>query len=170
MIFAVSEHSLNASTPYIFRSYQGPPNQLPDCTIWKALLATMAHPKLFKSIEIGDSMRGSFVRGNLGCSNPIAHVLSEVGTLYPGRHVGSIINIGAGHTRAIHIPKPNPFQRILPTNVLVAMKKIATGSEHEDMAMRFRDAASVYFPFSVDQGMQNVAMKQWQRLSEVVLS
>jgi hypothetical protein len=171
MIFAMSKHNLNASRPRIFRSYQGPANQLPDCTIWEALRAAMAHPDFFKGIEIGEpSMRESFIGGDLGCSNPIAHVLSEVSELYPGQHVASIVSIGAGHARTIHIPKPNPFQQILPTNVLVAMKNIATDSERvaEDMAMRFQDTPNVYFRFSVDQGMQNVAMSQWQRLGEVV--
>jgi predicted acylesterase/phospholipase RssA len=171
MIFAMSKHNMNASTPRIFRSYQGPANQMPDCTIWEALRATMAHPDLFKSIDIGESsMRESFVGGDLGCSNPIPHVLAEVGALFPNQHVASIICIGAGHTRTIHIPKPNPLQRILPTNVLIAMKNIATDSERvaEDMAMRFQDTPNVYFRFSVDQGLQNVALSHWQRQSEVV--
>jgi hypothetical protein len=144
---------------------------MPDCTIWEALRATTAHPDLFKSIDIGEpSMRESFVGGDLGCSNPISHVLAEVAAVYPDRRVSSIICIGAGHTRTIHIPKPNPLQRILPTNVLLAMKEIATDSERiaEDMVVRFQDTSNVYFRFNVDQGLQNVALSQWQRQSEVI--
>ncbi|KAG8746498.1 hypothetical protein FRC11_012690, partial [Ceratobasidium sp. 423] len=62
----------------MFRSYKAASNPGPDCTMWEALYATMAHPDLFKSIDIEDSgVRQSFVGGELGCSNPIAHVPAE---------------------------------------------------------------------------------------------
>jgi predicted acylesterase/phospholipase RssA len=140
MIFAMSKHNMNAGIPSIFRSYQGPNNQMPDCTIWEALCASMAHPGLFKSIDIGDrSMRESFVDGGLGCSNPIAHVLGEASALYPNQYVSSITSIGSGHSRTIQIPKPSLVQRFLPTHVLVTMKNIATDSERvaQEMEVRF---------------------------------
>lgn len=170
MVFAMSKHNMNAKVPTIFRSYQAPVNQAPDCAIWEALCATTAHPELFKSVEIGEpNMRESFVDGGLGCNNPIRHVLSEVKRLYPNRRVASILSIGAGHTRTIHIPEPSPFQRILPTNVMIAMKEIASDSESvaQDMATRFRGMVGVYFRLSVDQGMQSVKLDDWERLGEV---
>jgi hypothetical protein len=171
MVFAMFKDNMNASIPCIFRSYHGYANQMPNCFIWEALRAAMAHPDLFKSIEIGESsVRQSFVGAELGCSNPTAHVLTEVGALYPDKHVASVVSIGGGHTRTIHIPKPDPFLRIMPTNVLITMKAIATDSERvaEDMAIRFQNTTDVYFRFSVDQGMQNLSLSKWQRQSEVV--
>ncbi|KEP54088.1 patatin-like phospholipase, partial [Rhizoctonia solani 123E] len=106
-IFAMSRHNLNAGLPVLFRSYTVTANRGPDSTIWEALYATMAHPDLFKSIQIVDSsVSQSFVGGELGCSNPIAHALSEVKRVYPDRQVACIISIGAGHTRTIQVPTP----------------------------------------------------------------
>ncbi|KAG9080219.1 hypothetical protein FRC06_006934 [Ceratobasidium sp. 370] len=58
----------------------------------------------------------------------------------------------------------------MPTNVLIAMKNIATDSERvaQDMEVRFQDTTNLYFRFSVNQGMQNVRMSHWQMQSEVV--
>ncbi|KAG9073867.1 hypothetical protein FS749_014606, partial [Ceratobasidium sp. UAMH 11750] len=172
MVFAMSEHNMNASTPRIFRSYQVSNNQTPNCPIWQALRATTAHPELFKSIDIRDTsgIGESLVGGDMGCSNPTPHVLAEVGALYSDRHIASIVCIGSGHARTIHIPRPNPLHRIMPINVLTAMKNIATDNERvaQEMAMRFQETAGVYFRFSVDQGMQDVRTSQWQRTNEVV--
>jgi hypothetical protein len=171
MVFAMSKHNMNAGIPTIFRSYVAAANSGPDCTIWEALSATMAHPELFKSIDIDEySIPQSFVGGELGCSNPIAHVLNEVKRVYPNRHVSCILSIGVGHARTIHIPNPSPSERILRTEELIVMKDLATDSERvaEEMSTRFHDTERVYFRFSVDQGMQVVHAGDWEKLDEVV--
>ncbi|KAG8717983.1 hypothetical protein FRC09_013341 [Ceratobasidium sp. 395] len=173
MVFAMSEHNMNASTPRIFRSYQGLANQMPNCPIWQVLRATMAHPELFKSFQIGKTsgVQERLVGGDTACSNPIRHVLAEFSALYPKLHVASIVCIGAGHARTIHIPKLNPLHRLMlmPMNVLEAMKNIATDSEREaqDMAVRFQSTVDVYFRFNVDQGMQDAQMSKWQEENQV---
>ncbi|KAG8707715.1 hypothetical protein FRC09_001652 [Ceratobasidium sp. 395] len=128
MVFAMSEYNMNASTPHIFRSYQGLSNQIPNCPIWQVLRATMAHPELFKSFQIGEAstLPESLVGGDIACSNPTPHVLAEFSALYPEGYVASIVCIGTGHARTIQIPKSNPLHRIMPTNVLMAMRDIAT--------------------------------------------
>jgi hypothetical protein len=171
MVFAMSKHIMNASRPTIFRSYEVGANSGPNCTIWEALYATMAHPDLFKSIEIGEhSVRQSFIGGELGCSNPIAHVLAEAKRVYPNRHVSCILSIGAGHARTIHIPDSSLPERIFRTKELVAMKDMATDNERvaEEMATRFRGTRGVYFRYNVDQGMQDMEAGDWERLNEVV--
>ncbi|KAG8793095.1 hypothetical protein FRC12_003900 [Ceratobasidium sp. 428] len=171
VVFAMSERNMNASTPRIFRSYQGPSNQMPDYPIWQVLRATMAHPELFKSFQIGEKSLVSewLVGGDVACSNPTWHVLAEFSALHPDLHVASIVCIGAGHARTIQIPKPNPLHRLMPTNVLMAMKDIATDSERvaQEISARFQTTSDVYFRFSVDQGMQNARMSRWQEKSEV---
>ncbi|KAG8705532.1 hypothetical protein FRC09_002893 [Ceratobasidium sp. 395] len=171
MVFAMSECNMNASTPRIFRSYQGPNNQMPNCPIWQVLRATMAHPELFKSFLVGDTSAVPewLVGGDVACSNPTWHVLAEFSALYPDLHVASIVCIGAGHARTIQIPKPNPLHRFMPTNVLMAMKDIATDSERvaQEIAVRFQTTSDVYFRFNVDQGMQDARMSRWQEKSEV---
>ncbi|KAG8796251.1 hypothetical protein FRC12_002006 [Ceratobasidium sp. 428] len=171
MVFAMSEHNMNASIPRIFRSYQGPSNQMPNCPIWQVLRATMAHPELFKSFQIGEesTVPEWLVGGDVACSNPTSHVLAEFAALYPEFHVSSVVCIGAGHARTIQIPKPNPLHRFMPMNVLMTMKDIATDSERvaQDMAIRFRSTTDMYYRFSVDQGMQDARMSRWQSRSEV---
>ncbi|KAG8777650.1 hypothetical protein FRC12_000275 [Ceratobasidium sp. 428] len=171
MVFAMSEHNMNASAPRIFRSYQGLANQMPNCPIWQVLRATMAHPELFKSFQVGETSGTPewLVGGDVACSNPTPHVLAEFSALYPELRVASIVCIGTGHARTIRIPKPNPLHRLMPMNVLMAMKDIATDNERvaQDMASRFQSTSDVYFRFSVDQGMQDARMSRWQEKSEV---
>ncbi|QRV95351.1 kinesin light chain [Ceratobasidium sp. AG-Ba] len=154
----MSAHSMTASTPRIFRSYQGPNNQMPDCPVWQVIRASMAHPELFKSMTIDDGVVSeSLVGGDVGCSNPTRHVLAEVSALYPDRHVSSIVCIGAGHARTIQIPQSSLIHRFVPTNILEAMRDVATDCERvaEEMEAQF-EGTSVYWRLSVDQGMQNV--------------
>ncbi|KAG8766152.1 hypothetical protein FRC12_007058 [Ceratobasidium sp. 428] len=170
MVFTMSKHNMNAGTPTIIRSYPTSVNPGPECTIWQALRAATAHPDMFEAMEIVDrGIPGSFVDAAMGCGNPIEHVLAEVKRIYPNRRVATIVSIGAGHRSTIHIPEPSPLQRFLPTNVIVAMKDIATDSERvaQAMAVRFRGAQNVYFRLNVDQGMQSVRLGDWDRLGEV---
>ncbi|CAE6520462.1 unnamed protein product [Rhizoctonia solani] len=170
MIFAMSRHNMNSSIPIMFRSYLASSNPGPECTIWEALYATMAHPDLFDSIDIGDyPLRQSFIGGEIGNSNPIAHVLSEVRTIYLERYVSCVLSIGAGHPGTIHIPN-SQISRVFRTKELAAMKHMATDSERvaEDMARRFEDVRGVYFRLSVDQGMQNVDTDDWEKLGDVI--
>ncbi|CAE6430660.1 unnamed protein product, partial [Rhizoctonia solani] len=72
VVFAMARHNLTATLPVMFRSYPVASNPGPDCTISNALYATMAHPDLFKSIDIVHSgVAQSFVGGEIGCSNPL---------------------------------------------------------------------------------------------------
>jgi hypothetical protein len=172
MVFAMPKHNMNAGIPTIFRSYHASTNQIPDCTIWEALSATTAHPGHFKSIDIGEPpMRESFVAGAMGCTNPIVHVLDEVKRVCPDRYVACIVCIGAGHARTIRISEPSPMQRILaPKDTNCVAMSIATDSERvaHEMAVRFGGTTDVYFRLSVEQGMQNIELDDWDQLSKVV--
>ncbi|CAE7094984.1 unnamed protein product [Rhizoctonia solani] len=170
-VFAMARHNMNASIPILFRSYDAATNPGPGCTIWQALHATMAHPELFKGIDILDtSVSQSFIGGEVGCSNPLAHVLTEVRQLYPTRRIACIVSIGAGHARTIQVPNPSWWQLVPRTRDLVVMKDMATDSERvaEEMTIRFRGRAGVYYRFNVDQGMQDMKDGSWERLGEVV--
>ncbi|CAE6408497.1 unnamed protein product [Rhizoctonia solani] len=170
VVFAMARHNLNAGLPVLFRSYTVSSNPGPDCAIWEALCATMAHPDLFKSIDIVESsVSQPFVGGELGCSNPLAHVLAEVQRLYSDRQVACIISIGAGHSRTIQVPSPSHWYTYR-TQDLVAMKDMATDSERvaEEMMLRFRNTSELYYRFSVDQGVQNMDDGSWERLGETM--
>ncbi|KAG8677978.1 hypothetical protein FRC08_018166, partial [Ceratobasidium sp. 394] len=172
MIFAMSKHNLNAGLPTIFRSYLVTADRRPDCTIWEAVGASMAHPGHFKSIDVGEPpMRESFVAGALGCSNPTAHALEEVKRVYPDRHVACIVVLGAGHPKTINIPEPSPLQRILvPSDPNAVAMSIAMDAERvaREMALRFKSTTDVYVRLSVEQGMQTVEQDGWDQLGRVV--
>ncbi|QRV92242.1 kinesin light chain [Ceratobasidium sp. AG-Ba] len=170
MVFAMSADNLNATLPCIFRSYQGVSNQMPNCPIWQALSATMAHPEMFKPAEIGpDHLRLSFLDGGLGCNNPTAHVLAEVKAVLPSRDMSSLVCIGAGHPDTIKLPQHTAFARLVPTNVLTLTKGVSMDAERvaQEMDTRFRSAKDLYFRFSVDHGMQRVEVGEWEKLSQV---
>ncbi|CUA77728.1 Kinesin light chain 1 [Rhizoctonia solani] len=164
----MAQHNMNAGLPVLFRSYTVVANPGPDCTISEALHATMAHPDLFKSIEIlVSSISQSFVGGELGCNNPIAHVLSEADRIYPEHTVASVVSIGAGHAHTIQVPEPS---RWLRTQDVIVMKDMATDSERvaEEMVARFEGTSDVYFRFNVDQGLQDMKHGSWERLGEAM--
>ncbi|CAE6489093.1 unnamed protein product [Rhizoctonia solani] len=164
LIFATLKDNINASIPVMFRSYQASANRAPDCAMWEALYATMAHPDFFKSIDIAEgSLKYSFVGGELGNSNPLAHVLAEVRDLYPDQYVSCIMSVGAGHAHTIRISNTSHRKTSL------AMKAMATGSDRvaEEMARRFQDTTGVYFRFNVDQGIQDVGTDDWEKLGTV---
>ncbi|KAG8784163.1 hypothetical protein FRC12_018914 [Ceratobasidium sp. 428] len=170
LVFTMSKHNMNSGTPTIIRSYPASVNPGPDCTIWQALRAATAHPGMFKPMELAEQgIPGSFVDAAMGCGNPIEHVLAEAKRMYPNRRVATIVSIGGGHSCTIQIPEASLFQRIFPTNVIAAMKDIATDNERvaQAMAVRFRGAQDVYFRLNVDQGMQSVRLGDWDRLGEV---
>ncbi|CUA71457.1 Nephrocystin-3 [Homo sapiens] [Rhizoctonia solani] len=168
MVFAMARHNLNAGLPVIFRSYPVTTNPGPNCTIVETLRATMAHPDLFKGIDIIESsVPQAFIGGDVGCSNPLAHVLSEVERVWPKRQVSCIYSIGAGHTRTIQMPKSSWLHR---TQDVLVMKDMATDSERvaEEMSLRFQRTSEVYFRFNVDQGTQDMKDGSWERLGEAM--
>ncbi|KAG8709503.1 hypothetical protein FRC11_005493 [Ceratobasidium sp. 423] len=141
IVFAMRKHYLTAGTSVMFRSYRDRSNSAPDCAMWEALYATMAHPDFFKSIDITEnSVKQSFVGGELGCSNPLAHVPAEVRDLYHGQHVSCVLSIGAGHARIINIPSSGRSR-----TVGEALQKMITDSERvaEETERRFQDTTGV---------------------------
>ncbi|CAE6451770.1 unnamed protein product, partial [Rhizoctonia solani] len=127
----------------------------------------MAHPDFFKSIDITEnSLKYTLVSGELGASNPLAHVLTEVRELYPGRHVSCIMSIGAGHVGTIRIPDSTYHWASLTQGTKI--KSMASDSERvaEEMAKRFQ-GTGVYFRFNVDQGIQDIEADDWEKLSSV---
>jgi predicted acylesterase/phospholipase RssA len=148
---------------------------MPDCPIWEAVRATMAHPSLFKSFEVGaPGLRERFVEGALGCGNPTSHLLDEAKRVFPGRKVASIVSIGSGHAQTIHIPQSSGLKRALRSgsSVVRALKAahgMATDNERvaDEMAKRFAKTKELYYRLNVNQGLQGVEASEWERLDEV---
>jgi hypothetical protein len=117
----------------------------------------------------GPGSRQPYIDGGVGINNPTEQVLQEAESIFPDRYIACIISIGTGKMPTIRIPKPGPFQRAVPVDVIKAMTAIATDCEkiHELLASRFQNNPHVYFRFNVEQGMQGIKLAQWEQLDKV---
>ena len=152
--------------PMLFRSYESHETH-PGCKIWEAARATSAAPTFFKRIEIGRAQ--PFVDGGVGRNNPSWAVLDEANTLFGTRPIACLVSIGAGQVEAVSIKRPGLFQQIVPTDVVDALREIATDCEgtHEHMLLLFAQLPRTYFRLNVEQGMQGIKLSEWERLSKV---
>ena len=161
----MNAHDMSANIPMLFRTYQSREPH-PDCKIWQAVRATSAAPTFFKPIEIG---RQPFIDGGLGRNNPSRLVLDEAKHIFGSRHIGLLLSIGTGMAKTIRMAKPGILQRIVPSDVIEALKEMATDCEatHETMVDLFANSPKTYFRLNVDQGMQGIKFSEWERLSSV---
>jgi hypothetical protein len=79
------------------------------------------------------------------------------------------VSIGTGQAEVISIKKPRLFQRIIPTDVIDALRAITTECEtrHEELSRRFTNWPNTYFRLNVEQGMQGIELSKWEKLSNV---
>ncbi|KAJ7464162.1 FabD/lysophospholipase-like protein [Mycena latifolia] len=169
-VCAQSAHTIRGNIPVLFRTYDSPHEPAATCAIWEAARATSAAPTFFKRIEIGPASRAeAFLDGGLGRNNPTGTLLEEAQLLFPNKRVACILSIGTGQVKAAAIPPPSLFQRVLPRDVIQALVTIATDCEatNQEMLKRFARTPGVYFRLNVEQGMQNIKLGEWERLSEV---
>ncbi|KAF8961390.1 acyl transferase/acyl hydrolase/lysophospholipase [Flammula alnicola] len=165
-ICAMNAHNMTANIAVLFRTYQSRETHA-DCKIWEAARATSAAPTFFKRIEIGREQ--PFIDGGLGRNNPSRVVLEEANTLFGARQIGCLVSVGTGQADIIAIKKPGLFQQIVPTDVIDALKAIATDCEatHEAMWRLFANSPNTYFRLNVEQGMQGIQLSEWEKLSIV---
>ncbi|KAF8756479.1 Patatin-like phospholipase [Rhizoctonia solani] len=148
LVFAMSRHNMRGGIPTAFRSYVATANEGPQCTIWESLCATMAHPELFKSFDIGGPiLKQSFVDAGFGCNNPLAHVLEEYDT----------------DPRWVSIP-PIPTDSCDRGNE-GNHRGCREGGGGDGKAVQLTDG--IYFRLSVDQGLQSIEVDKWDQLDEV---
>ena len=153
--------------PILFRSYECHETH-PECKIWEAARATSAAPTFFKRIEIGRAQ--PFIDGGMGRNNPSWVVLDEANSLFGARPIGCLVSIGTGQVEAVStVRRPGFFQQVVPTDVVNALRAIATDCEdtHEHMLRLFAQLPRTYFRLNVEQGMQGVKLSEWERLSKV---
>ncbi|KAJ7690552.1 FabD/lysophospholipase-like protein [Mycena rosella] len=158
-VCARSARNLRANTPVLFRTYKNDEESVASCAIWEAARATSAAPTLFKRIEIDTGASSEpYIDGGVGCNNPTDIVLAEAKVL-----------IGTGQMKPASIPRPWIFQNIIPTHVARAMVALTTDCETTNQAMlkRYAGTRGVYFRFNVEQGMQDIKLAEWERLSDV---
>jgi len=164
--FVCAKNAHNTNIPIVFRTYESHETH-PECKIWEAARATSAAPTFFKRIEIGRAQ--PFIDGGLGRNNPSWVVLDEAKALFGARHIGCLVSIGTGQVETIGVRKPKFFQRIIPTDVVDALRAIANDCEdtHESMLRLFEQLPITYFRLNVEQGMQGIELSEWESLSKV---
>ena len=158
--------NMNARIPTLFRTYQA--LEIPfNCKIWEAARATSAAPTFFKPILIGREQ--PFIDSGLGRNNPSRLLLDEAKDLFGDRQIGCLVSIGTGQAEIISMENPGVFQRIVPKDVINALKAIATDCEatHETMLGLFGNSPNAYFRLNVDQGMQRIEFSEWDKLARV---
>jgi predicted acylesterase/phospholipase RssA len=166
---------MRAGIPVHFRTYQSEWNPAPNCKIWEAARATSAAPTFFKSITVSsdDGIPMKFIDGGMAVNNPTERVLSEANKLFSGHNqqLSCILSIGTGQSKTISVPEAGAMTNMfVPAAQLAgAVKKIATDCEKmaDEMSSRFAPHPGVYFRFSVDQGLQDVGLGAYEKLSEL---
>ena len=169
--FVCAMSANNMAFPTRFRTYSVRVNASYNCAIWEAARATSAAPTFFKPIEIGmPFLEERFIDGGLRCNNPVAEVIAEAHTLWPDRKVACLISLGTGQASTISIPSSTFFTKVLPLNVVAALKSIATDCEKAatNCDRRFPGPDSVYSRFNVEQGMQQISLDEWNKMADTV--
>lgn len=177
VVYAMSAHNMNASLLCAFRTYPASAEVMPDCRIWKALRASTAHPKLFKSTEIEEiETRHRFMNGAFGCSNPTSQLLKEASMVFPDRFLSSVTSIGTGHASTIPLPQPSTLERVFPFGIFATSRAfrdihgIVTENEKvaDEIGVRFSNAGNVYYRMNVDQETQTIEAGGGEKRSGLV--
>lgn len=158
--------------PSIIRSYEPSSERSIPCTIVQAARATTAAPTFFKRAVINDQgIDRAYLDGGVVQNNPANVVLQEANRVFgKNRKVSCLVSIGTGKLRTNHVPKQGLFDRFIPVDVARAMAKIATDTEetHQALQHRFNSRPGIYFRFTVDEGMQDIGMDEWNKLDGVM--
>ena len=172
LAFVCAMPAKNMAHPRCFRTYPVRENTSSNCLIWEAARATTAAPTFFKSIAIGEEGHAKelFIDGGLRCNNPSDLMIEEAQALF-GDNANSacLVSLGTGHKGTIGLAEPIGFQKVLPTNAVEALKRVAT--DCEETAHRFsrelKDSHRKFFRFSVVHGLDSVLLQEWEKMDEV---
>jgi hypothetical protein len=170
-VFVCARNSRAMDRRRLFRSYIAhEAGDYENATIWQAGRATSAAPTFFKRLKIGQGiMQEEFLDGGMGSNNPTKILIGEIGSIYDKRSVSCIISIGTGRADVIEVKAPSLFQRLIPRELIDALKDMATDCEATafEMSERFRKCPNLYFRFNVEQGLQNVELDGWEELGNI---
>ncbi|KZS90769.1 FabD/lysophospholipase-like protein, partial [Sistotremastrum niveocremeum HHB9708] len=174
-VCAMSPHNLNPASPRLFYTYNAPKYPSSNCMIWEAARATTAEPTFAESIEIDVTgpLKEEYIGSSTGNSNPIHQVLEQSALLHPFRDVACVISIGSGKAGIISLPPPRAiFPRMIqPAHIINAslLRTMATDTDRaaEEISKRFGSAVGPYFRLTVEHGLQNIKLNEWDRLQDV---
>ncbi|KAG5333550.1 hypothetical protein C0989_005462 [Termitomyces sp. Mn162] len=154
-------------TPRIFRSYLVKANQGYNCTVVEAARATTASPQFFKSVSIGArGLTEKFIGAHLGYNNPMNLVLEEAELVFgASQPVACIVSIGAGHPGHISWKSSKLFTSML----MKVLMDISTSCEAsvESFVKQYKNLPGIFYRLNVDQGLQKMALDDWNSLGEI---
>ena len=154
------------------RSYESATALIEDgATIWEAARATSAASGFFDPITIG-KYGLEYVDAGLGCNNPVDEVWTEAQDIWSpeeddlGVLVKCFLSIGTGDPGTSPI-NDNVFKMFTKT-----LKEIATETEATAGLFAKKNRGLLYqkryFRFTVDQGLQNVGLEEYEKEKEIV--
>ncbi|KAH8834602.1 hypothetical protein DL96DRAFT_1581063 [Flagelloscypha sp. PMI_526] len=142
-VFVCAVPQDNMAHPRIFRNYVVRSNASPDCFVWQAARATLSIPDLLNQSQL------RFIGGELRWNNPTHELTVEIATLFEDHDVACVVSIGSGHPKILALREtlPDVFRQITED----------CQHRHNEMSYRFERVEQVYWRFSVDHGMEDVA-------------
>jgi len=163
ILFRFAAVTRTASSEYeLLRNYETTATDQQDypCYIWEACLATSAAPIFFEPFTLHDS-KVTFADGALRLNNPIREVVNEAGRVWKDRELGCVVSIGTGWMKTSEVPAR--LDKFLKACVQLLMKSehTAEGFLKDKLGKELYDSSS-YFRFNVEQGMQDIALDDWE--------
>jgi hypothetical protein len=152
--------------PYRIRNYQSQNEPGLPMAVWQAARATSAAPTFFDPLRVGNmtTLRDGGLRNN----NPVMEAMNEIESEFGATDsdIACLVSIGTG------VSKTEFFRDDL-RSVAEACAKIATETEETEATFRRVYAAlgkplhERYFRLEVDQGLQEMGMEEWRKMSQV---
>ncbi|SPO02864.1 uncharacterized protein DNG_05541 [Cephalotrichum gorgonifer] len=158
VMLAITKANVDAR-PTLFTTYDLSANTQ-DCSIWQVARATSAATTFFKSIKLGrDEIE--FIDAGFGYNNPCEILIEEARRQYPNRHEFRVLSIGTGLGSIVEVKDSR-------RSILGALKKMASSSQRVAATLKTRyGQGEQYHRFNVDRGLQDVALSDWERTSEI---
>lgn len=80
-----------------------------------------------------------------------------------------LVSVETGKTKITEYKTPGFFGRMIPADLIGALKKMATDCEatEADMSKKFLKIPGVYFRFNVEHGLEGVGVEEWKEFSNI---
>lgn len=159
--------NIKINRPYLFRTWEAAKNPSHNCMIWEACRATSAAPRFFKRMIINEE---EYIDGSMGCNNPVEVLITEAICEFAAEaEISCILSIGTGQSPVSSVDAPKYLQKFLPTQLIDALKNMATSSDAtaESARNRLRELDGLFHRLNVDKGLDKISLEEWDKLSDV---
>ncbi|KAH8797315.1 hypothetical protein DL96DRAFT_998309 [Flagelloscypha sp. PMI_526] len=133
----------NLSKPVMLRGYPGRSSPI-QCTLLDALLATLSDAHILPPIALGETIVEMFVATTTGRCNPTEALLEETPSIFDGRTISSILNIGSGRPSPVSLSGQGNF-----ANAVLDLAK-SCHAVSQSMEARFSGHPGLFLRLDVD--------------------